>query len=265
MMKLLIILLAIFTFTGCSSQKSNDKPTSYDGDYSSYAAILEGNDEISFTIENGKVKGKAATGVVDERTMTFTDKDQLKSTFTYDKGELIIKKSESVVAYRKNSPAYNYINEVYAKYYQEIEPQLIKIINQNYLQFLEGNYISQYPDLEVKQIVIDDNQFLIQYINSKPNKYIDFIFDSVTIGEPNWDKDQILSIDETLLKTYENCSTIEDIMAITNFDIKLTGHDKEGGRYKIIVSYNNGSRNIVLQKHGDSKNNWIDSDFDYIK
>lgn len=265
MKKIWIIFLSIITLTGCVSQKSINKPTSYDGDYFSYNAIIEDTNEILFTIENGYVKGKVATGIIDEKAKTYTDNEELKSTFTYDKGELIINTPKRVIAYRKNSPAYYYINEVYGEYNQNVKPQLIKIISFNYLQFLEGNYTRQSQDINVSKINIVDNQFIIYYSNDEPTKYLNFNFDSVTIDEPNWDKDQILSIDEALLKTYKNCSTIEDIVAISSFDIKLIGEDQDKQLYNIIVSCDGESRNIVLQKRDDSKNNWIDNNFNFTK
>lgn len=148
---------------------------------------------------------------------------------------------------------------------QNVKPQLIKIISFNYLQFLEGNYTRQSQDINVSKINIVDNQFIIYYSNDEPTKYLNFNFDSVTIDEPNWDKDQILSIDEALLKTYKNCSTIEDIVAISSFDIKLIGEDQDKQLYNIIVSCDGESRNIVLQKRDDSKNNWIDNNFNFTK
>ena len=77
--------------------------------------------------------------------------------------------------------------------------------------------------------------------------------------------DEASFIDEALLKTYKNCSTIEDIVAISSFDIKLIGEDQDKQLYNIIVSCDGESRNIVLQKRDDSKNNWIDNNFNFTK
>lgn len=265
MKKIWFIFIAIMTLVGCANQNTNDRPSSYDGDYYSYTATVKNTNDVLFTIENGSITGKIAPGVIDEKTMTFTDSKKLKSAFIYDNGELIIKTSEMIKAYRKNSPAYKYINEIYGKYYRDIEPQLTEIINQSHLQFLTGIYTSQSPDLDIHKLAINNNQLSIHYRNNSSTKQLIFNLESIKISEPNWDKDQNLSIDETLLKEYEKCSTIEDIMAISNFDIKLTGKDEDNTTYNIVVSYNNGNRKIVLQKQDDSKNNWIDSYFDYTK
>lgn len=262
MKKIWLAIIAIVALTGCSNQKSNFNASSYDGDYYSYSATIENTNDILFTIKNGYITGKISSGTIDEKNMSILDSENQKSSFIYDKGEMIIKSSKNIKAYRKNSPAYKYINEIYGKYNRVLEPRLIEIIEQNYLQFLNGSYTSQSPDLDVSKILINNNQLSIQYRNSV-TKQLKFVLKNITISEPNWDKDQNIIVDEKLLQDYEKCSTIEDIMAISDFDLKLTGEDDKKQNYNIMISYKHGSRKIMIQKQNDSKNNWIDSYYDF--
>lgn len=267
MKKMVYIILFSFVFlVSCSNITTNNNLTIYDGDYLTYTSIIENKDEVAFTIKNGAVKGKILNGTIDEKRKLFTNQDKEKYKFIYNNGELIIKENDVVKAYKRGSSAFKYVNQVLGKYEHDLKPKLTKILSNNYKEFLKGSYSNENYESNIDKIIITNTNFTLYYKDNTPSKTLEFNLKDITFDEPKW-SEKNSEDDNRILETYESCSSVEDIMNLTNFDIKLVGQDQNGEKYDIYISYivDNETRKISIRKENDSKNNYVDDNFQYSK
>ncbi|WP_301405481.1 hypothetical protein [Enterococcus entomosocium] len=253
---IILVILSVFTLSSCTTKISNDREmqSSYDGEYLSFHAIVENQNDTLFSIKDGKIQGESLQGEINEISKEIVSENE-KYQFLYSKGEMKILDNEEKVfltGYRKTTQSYTSVDEVYGEYERVVVPNLKRIIESNINNLVAGEYTRVDSESIIKNIRINKNDLSADFKGEETNtKNNNLILKNINIEQPLWDEDVNSNINRKILEQYSKFDDIEQIVENIDFSLTFNINDLDG-EYMNIDYYSQHENEYLIKVKSNS-------------